>query len=145
MHWARRKTAHCLATPRLRVWNKTLTDEGEVALQQLPVRVKPSLSQPTVLVLANDVIHDVSQETGHHQDLHVVALPAVLQMCGDLTHISKTLASAAVLHDAVEKPLHEQFFFFYLSVDQGVLAGRAGRVVTLKLLVVVDAVNVLIL
>lgn len=64
-----------------------LTNEGKVALQQLSVRVKPGLSQPAVLVLANDVIHDVSQEARHHQDLHVVALPAVLQMCWNLTSV----------------------------------------------------------
>lgn len=67
-----------------------LTDEGEVALEQLSVRVKPGLSQSVVLVLANNVIHDVSQESRHHQDLHVVALPAVLQMCWNLTRISRT-------------------------------------------------------
>lgn len=70
--------------------SEALTDKGEVALQQLSVRVEPSLSQPAVLVLAYDVIHDVSQETRHHQDLHVVALPAVLQMRWDLAHVSKT-------------------------------------------------------
>lgn len=57
-----------------------LTDEGEVALQELPVRVEPRLRQAAVLVLADDVVHDVGQQARHHQDLHVVALPAVLQV-----------------------------------------------------------------
>lgn len=61
-----------------------LTDEGEVALKELAVRAKPGLSQAAVLILANDVVHDVSQQARHHQDLHVVALPAVLQVGGNL-------------------------------------------------------------
>lgn len=55
-----------------------LTNECKVALQQLPVRVKPGVSEPTVLVLADDVVHDVSQEAGNHEDLHVVTFPTVL-------------------------------------------------------------------
>lgn len=48
------------------------------------MRVEPGLSQTAVLVFANDVVHDVGQQTGHHQDLHVITLPAVLQMCRNL-------------------------------------------------------------
>lgn len=65
------------------------------------MRVKPGLSQPAVLVLANDVIHDISQEASDHQDLHVVALPAVLQMCWDLQKISTTSVPSLILHSDV--------------------------------------------
>lgn len=44
------------------------------------MRVEPGLSQAAVLVLADDVVHDVGQQARDHQDLHVVALPAVLKM-----------------------------------------------------------------
>lgn len=53
------------------------------------MRVEPGLSEATVLVLANDVVHDVGQQAGHHQDLHVITLPAVLQMCRNLQRNSK--------------------------------------------------------
>ncbi len=45
---------------------------------------EPGLSEATVLVLANDVVHDIGQQARHHQDLHVVTLPAVLQMSRNL-------------------------------------------------------------
>lgn len=48
------------------------------------MRVEPSLRQAVVLVLADDVVHDVSKQPSHHEDLHVVALPAVLQVGWDL-------------------------------------------------------------
>lgn len=62
-----------------------LTDEGKVALKKLPVRAEPGVSQSAVLVLANDVVHDVGKQARHHQDLHVVALPAVLQVGWNLS------------------------------------------------------------
>lgn len=70
-------------TGATRRWNQ-LTHESEVALQKLSVRVKPGVSEATVLVLADDVVHDVGQQAGHHQDLHVVTLPAVLKVCRNL-------------------------------------------------------------
>lgn len=64
--------------------NQLPTHEGEIALEELTVRVEPGMRQAAVLVLSDDVVHDVSQQAGHHQDLHVVALPAVLQVGWDL-------------------------------------------------------------
>lgn len=60
------------------------THKGEIALEELAVRVEPGVRQAAVLILADDVVHDVSQQASHHQDLHVVALPAVLQVGRDL-------------------------------------------------------------
>lgn len=66
-----------------------LTHKCKVALQKFPVRVEPGVSQAAVLVLADNVVHNVRQQACHHQDLHVITLPAVLQMCRNLQRQSK--------------------------------------------------------
>lgn len=53
--------------------------------------VEPSMSQAVVFVLPNDVVHDVSQETCYHQDLHVITLPAVLKVSRDLCKGTETV------------------------------------------------------
>lgn len=68
-----------------------LTNKSKVTFQQLPVGVEPSMSQAVVFVFPNDVVHDVSQETCHHQDLHVVTLPAVLKVSRDLCKGTETV------------------------------------------------------
>lgn len=60
------------------------------------MRAEPGLSEATILVLANDVVHDVRQEASHHQDLHVITFPAVLQMSRNLQENIKVKGIAEV-------------------------------------------------
>lgn len=62
----------------------TLTHEGKVALEKFSVGIEPGLGEPAVLIFANYVVHDIGKQTGDHQDLHIVTLPAVLQVYWDL-------------------------------------------------------------
>lgn len=61
-----------------------LTNEGKVALQKFSVGIKPGLCESAVLVFANYIVHNVGKKPCDHQDLHVITLPAVLQVCWDL-------------------------------------------------------------
>lgn len=63
------------------------------------------MSQTVVLVLPNDVVHDVSKKTRYHQDLHVITLPAVLKVSRDLWEVNRDCLTYPVSRFHVHKQL----------------------------------------
>lgn len=74
------------------------------------------MSEPAVLVLANNVVHDVRQQARHHQDLHVVTLPAVLQRSRNLQRQSKVRRITPLMDSWEENRTAAEFWIFAADI-----------------------------